>query len=69
MTDIASIPSGGFLAGKKTYITAITGVVGAVGAWLVGEMTLVEAFQVIWPLVSVAFLRKGVAQGQTAEGR
>ena len=58
MNDIST---GGFLAGKKTYITAITGIVGAVGAYLVGDMTLVEAFQVIWPLITVAFLRKGVA--------
>ena len=64
MSDITSIASGGILAGKKTYITAVTGVVGAVGAYLVGEMTLVEAFQAIWPLVTVAFLRKGVADGR-----
>lgn len=61
MSDIAT---GGFLAGKKTYVTAVTGIVGAVGAYLVGEMTLVDAFQVIWPLIAVAFLRKGVADGQ-----
>jgi len=52
------------LAGKKTYITAITGIVGALGAYLVGDMNLVEAFQVIWPLISVAFLRKGIAVGR-----
>ena len=61
MTDIAT---GGFLAGKKTYITAVTGIVGAVGAYLVGDMTLVEAFQVVWPLITVAFLRKGVASSR-----
>jgi len=64
MSDITSIATGGFLAGNKTYITAVTGIVGAVGAYLTGEMTLVEAFQVIWPLVTVAFLRKGVADGK-----
>ena len=64
MSDITSIATGGFLAGKKTYITAVTGIVGAIGAYLTGEMTLVEAFQVIWPLVTVAFLRKGVADGK-----
>lgn len=64
MSDITSIATGGFLAGKKTYITAVTGIVGAVGAYLVGEMTLIEAFQVIWPLITVAFLRKGVADGK-----
>lgn len=62
MTDIST---GGFLAGKKTYITAITGIVGAVGAYLVGEMTLVETFQVVWPLIAAAFLRKGIAARQS----
>ncbi len=57
---MSDISSGGFLAGKKTYVTALTGIVGAIGAYLVGEMTLVETFQVVWPLISVAFLRKGV---------
>ncbi|MDA1091579.1 MAG: hypothetical protein O3A85_14880 [Proteobacteria bacterium] len=54
------ISRGGFLAGKKTYITTITGILTAVGAYLIGDMTLVETFQVVWPLISVAFLRKGV---------
>ncbi len=54
------ISRGGFLAGKKTYITAITGIIGALGAYLTGDMTLVETFQVVWPLITVAFLRKGV---------
>jgi len=56
MTDISSI-------------AAVTGIVGAVGAYLAGEMTLIEAFQVIWPLITVAFLRKGVADGSQAESQ
>ncbi len=55
------ISRGGFLAGKKTYITALTGTLAAIGAYLTGDMNLVETFQVVWPLISVAFLRKGVA--------
>ncbi len=54
------ISRGGLLAGKKTYITAITGIVGALGAYLTGDMTLIETFQIVWPLIAVAFLRKGV---------
>ncbi len=54
------ISRGGFLAGKKTYITAVTGIVAALGAHLVGEMDLVQTFQTIWPLIAVALLRKGV---------
>jgi len=56
------ISRGGFLAGRKTYITAVTGIVAAIGAYLVGEMDLVQAFQTIWPLIAVAFLRKGVEE-------
>jgi len=55
------ISRGGFLAGKKTYITAATGILTALGAYLIGDMTLVETFQVVWPLISAVFLRKGVA--------
>lgn len=55
------ISRGGFLAGKKTYITALTGILTAIGAYLIGEMDLIQTFQVVWPLISVAFLRKGVA--------
>jgi len=55
-----NISRGGFLAGKKTYITAVTGIVAAIGAYLIGEMDLVQTFQTIWPLITVAFLRKGV---------
>lgn len=54
------ISRGGFLAGKKTYITAITGIIGAIGAYLIGEMDLIQTFQAVWPLIAVAFLRKGV---------
>lgn len=55
------ISRGGFLAGKKTYITAVTGIVGAIGAYLAGEMDLIQTLQAAWPLITVAFLRKGVA--------
>ncbi|NQV83449.1 MAG: hypothetical protein HQ494_06465 [Rhodospirillales bacterium] len=55
-----NISRGGFLAGKKTYITAITGIIGALGAYLIGELDLMQTFQAVWPLITVAFLRKGV---------
>ena len=55
------ISRGGWLAGKKTYITAVTGIVAALGAYLAGEMDLIQTFRAVWPLIAVAFLRKGVA--------
>ncbi len=54
------ISRGGWLAGKKTYITAVTGIVAALGAYLTGEMDLIQTFQAVWPLLTVAFLRMGV---------
>jgi hypothetical protein len=58
------ISRGGWLAGRKTYITAVTGIVTALGAYLIGEMDLVQTFQTIWPLIAAAFLRNGVSNGQ-----
>lgn len=49
------------LTGYKTYITAIVSIVGAVGAYLSGEISLVDAAQLIVPAVLGAFLRKGMS--------
>lgn len=57
---MADFFNGGFLAGKKTYITAATGIISAVAAYLIGEMDLVQVFQTIAPLVSIIFLRKSI---------
>ena len=46
------ISRGGWLA---------TGIVAALGAYLSGEMDLIQTFPAVWPLIAVAFLRKGVA--------
>ena len=56
-----SVMSGGFLSGKKTYITAILGILAAVGAYLMGGMNLVEMLQTAVPLAAVGFLRAGVS--------
>ena len=58
MTDILK---GGFLQGKKTYITAATGIIAAVAGYLVGDIDLTQMLQAVWPLATMAFLRKGVA--------
>lgn len=35
----------GILAGKKTYITGVLGILAAVGAYLSGDASLVDAIQ------------------------
>ena len=56
-----SIMKGGFLSGKKTYITAILGIATAVGLYLTGEADLTITIQSIFTLASAAFIRHGIA--------
>jgi len=49
------------LKGYKTYITAFVTVVGAVGAWLVGDMELVDALHLVVPAFLATFVRAGIA--------
>jgi len=37
----------GVLAGKKTYVLAALGILGSIGSYLMGEMTLVQALMAI----------------------
>jgi len=55
-----TVMGGGFLSGKKTYITAVLGILAAIGAYLAGDMSLVEMLQTSVPLAALAFLRNGV---------
>ena len=49
------------LKGYKTYVVAVMAVLGAVSTFLLGEITLVEMFQLVVPALVGAFLRKGVS--------
>jgi len=49
------------LKGKKTYITALVAIVGAVGAWLTGDMELAAMIQLVVTSVLGATIRSGVA--------
>ena len=49
-----------FLAGKKTYIAGIIGILGAVLAWGTGEMTLVQAGTAIWAACTAMFIKAAV---------
>lgn len=49
------------LSGYKTYITAAVAIIGAIGGYLAGDVSLVDAVQLIVPALLGAFVRAGVA--------
>jgi hypothetical protein len=57
-----SIISGGQLRGKKTYITAITGIISAFGLYLSGEADIFLTMQAIFPMLGILFLRKSITE-------
>lgn len=50
----------GILEGKKTYVTAGLGLVGAVAAYLTGEATGYETGKCVWACLTAIFLRNGI---------
>lgn len=52
----------GVLAGKKTYIMAGMGVLGAIAMYLTGDLSLTETLRVIYDSGLIAALRGGVAK-------
>lgn len=48
------------LSGYKTYILAGVTTIGAVAGYLVGDLTLIEAINLIVPALSGAFVRSGI---------
>ena len=52
------------LSGKKTYMTAIGGIMTAVGAYLGGEMELGMAINLSVTSLLAIFLRKGVKKAE-----
>ena len=57
---MSSITEGGFLKGKKTYVTGILAVLGTIAGYLVGDVTLVEGFSLIIPAIMGMTIRHGV---------
>lgn len=49
-----------FLNGKKTYLVAVSLVIGALVAWASGEATLAQMVATILEGLGLAALRKGV---------
>ena len=64
-----SILEGGWLAGKKTYLTAAVTIATAVVAYLAGEMDLQGLIQAVSTAAIGAFLRAGVAKAEISASR
>ena len=57
-----------FLRGKKTYITAVIGLLGAVVAWADGQIDTVSLLAATWAAAQTVFLRAGIAS-ESPRGR
>jgi hypothetical protein len=60
-----------FLKGKKTYITAVIGLLGALVAWADGQIDTVALLAAVWAAAQAVFIRAGissaVAKAQSSE--
>ena len=52
----------GILNGKKTYVTAIVGIITAVAAHLTGEMEFADTIRTVWVAVIAIFVRNGITK-------
>jgi hypothetical protein len=50
-----------FLKGKKAYITAAIGLLGAVIAWADGQIGNVALLAAVWAAAQACFIRAGIA--------
>ena len=49
-----------FLKGKKAYITAAIGLLGAVAAWADGQIDGVAMLAAVWAAAQACFIRAGI---------
>ena len=50
-----------FLKGKKTYLTAAVGVLGAVLAWSQGQLDVAGLLAAVWAAAQSCFIRAGIS--------
>jgi len=50
-----------FLRGRKAYLTATVGLLGAVVAWADGQITGVGLLAAVWAAAQTCFIRAGIA--------
>ena len=55
---MSRIIKGGYLSGYRTYIISATGILTAIGAYLVGDAVIFATLQAIFTLAGIYFLRK-----------
>ena len=60
-----SILTGGFLKGKKTYLTAGVGIITLVVQYLTGEIDLIGLTNSSIPLLGLFFARMGINKNET----
>ncbi len=49
---------GGYLKNRKTYVVSTTGIVGAMGAYLIGDADIFTTLQTIFMLSGIYFLKQ-----------
>lgn len=52
------IISGGYLKGYRTYIISATGILSAIGAYLVGDTDIFTMLQAVFTMAGIYFLRR-----------
>lgn len=60
MTTIRS-----FLSGKKTYITAVLGLIATLISWYMGQIDTQMAIAAIWSCLQSVFIRRAIAKNET----
>ncbi|WP_119679672.1 hypothetical protein [Indioceanicola profundi] len=63
---MSKLITGGWFAGRKTYVTGTLTVLGAVAGYLTGELTLPDLLQTAIPAIMLMTVRHGVS---TERGR
>ena len=58
---MSKLMTGGWLAGRKTYVTGGLSILGAVGAYLSGDLALPDLIQTTVPAVMLMTVRHGVS--------
>jgi hypothetical protein len=56
------------LQGYKTYITGAVAILGAIGAYLVGDVSLVDTAQIVVTALLGMFIRAGVTTDTNTTG-
>ncbi len=66
---ILKIISGGFYAGRRTYIISGVGILSAIAAYLVGDENVFNTMNSIFTLAGIFFLRKANERKKNANSR